>query len=601
MGTVYKKTVTRPLPKGAELFTKNGQQFARWKPAKGKTRTAKVTTGADGSPRILDEAGTYIAKFRNGEGLVREVSTGCRDEDAARSILSKLERRAELVKAEVISVGEAATADHLCEPFADHFGSYLLTLGTKDVSAKYLTEIERAANRLTRDCQFDRLGDIDLHPVERWLTARKSEGMSASTRNAYAEALTGFCNWAVANRRLATNPLARLAKADEKSDRRRQRRAMTEAELVKLLEVARLRPLAEFGREAVPVDEAETEATGKCRKRSSWTKAALTLNGLQPAVERARERLADNPEFVEKLERLGRERALIYKTLVLTGLRKGELASLTVGQLELDEPMPFAVLNAADEKNRQGSTIPLRHDLANDLRDWLSDTPNAATLKLRNDKGIRDSKRPLFTIPAGLVRILDRDLLAAGIDKADERGRTIDVHALRHSFGTLLSKGGVAPRTAQAAMRHSNINLTMNVYTDPKLLDVYGALDSLPSLDLNASPSTERNSMRATGTDDTPCFSGATGKSFVAPPVAPNVGERGQSVSFAVISSDIDDERMARTATNENHYDSSKKALPAVFAGKASDVGATGFEPATSWSQTRRSSQAELRPERAAV
>ena len=165
---------------------------------------------------------------------------------------------------------------------------------------------------------------------------------------------------------------------------------MTEAELVTLLNVARMRPLAEFGREAVPVDEDETEANGEQTKRSNWIKAALTLNGLQPAVERARERLKDNPEFVEKLERLGRERALIYKTLVLTGLRKNELASLTVGQLELDGAMPFVVLNAADEKNRQGSTLPLRRDLANDLRD----SPNAATLKLRNDRGIRDSKRP---------------------------------------------------------------------------------------------------------------------------------------------------------------------------------------------------------------
>ena len=51
-------------------------------------------------------------------------------------------------------------------------------------------------------------------------------------------------------------------------------------------------------------------------------------------------------------------------------------------------------------------------------------------------------------------------------------------------------------------MRHSTIDLTMNVYTDPKLLDVYGALDSLPSLDLDTSPSTERQTMRATGTDD---------------------------------------------------------------------------------------------------
>lgn len=32
-------------------------------------------------------------------------------------------------------------------------------------------------------------------------------------------------------------------------------------------------------------------------------------------------------------------------------------------------------------------------------------------------------------------------------------------------------------------MRHSDLRLTMNVYTDPKLLDIHGALDSLPSLD----------------------------------------------------------------------------------------------------------------------
>ena len=58
------------------------------------------------------------------------------------------------------------------------------------------------------------------------------------------------------------------------------------------------------------------------------------------------------------------------------------------------------------------------------------------------------------------------------------------IHALRHTFGTHLSKNGVAPRTAQAAMRHSSLELTMNVYTHPSLLDVAGALDALPSLSL---------------------------------------------------------------------------------------------------------------------
>src|SRR5262245_62698876 len=107
---------------------------------------------------------------------------------------------------------------------------------------------------------------------------------------------------------------------------------------------------------------------------------------------------------------------------------------------------------------------------------------------------------PLFRIPAGLVRILDRDLKSAGIAKRDERGRTLDVHALRTTFGTLLSKGGVAPRTAQAAMRHSDIRLTMQTYTDPKLLDVRGALEALPALPLDECNRAVRG--RATGTDN---------------------------------------------------------------------------------------------------
>ena len=70
------------------------------------------------------------------------------------------------------------------------------------------------------------------------------------------------------------------------------------------------------------------------------------------------------------------------------------------------------------------------------------------------------------------------------IAKRDERGRTTCVHSLRHSFATMLSRAGVAPRVAQAAMRHSSIDLTMQIYTDPKLLDVSGALRALPELRL---------------------------------------------------------------------------------------------------------------------
>jgi hypothetical protein len=52
------------------------------------------------------------------------------------------------------------------------------------------------------------------------------------------------------------------------------------------------------------------------------------------------------------------------------------------------------------------------------------------------------------------------------------------------TFGTHLCAAGVPLRTAQAAMRHSKPELTANIYTDPKLLDVAGAIDALPALAL---------------------------------------------------------------------------------------------------------------------
>jgi len=586
MGSVYRKTVTRALPHGAELFTRQGGQFARWKPAKGRAKTAKVTIGKNGTLRILQESGTYMAKYRDGLGYVIEKSTGCRDEDAARSVLSKLERRAELVKADVISASEDAIADHQTTPLADHFAEYQNHLRARETSPVRVANMKSQFDRVSGDCCFRRLSELNADKLTKWLLEREAEGMSAATRNGYRETLVMFANWCCSGTkpRLSGNPFSTVPKANVKADRRRKRRAMKEAELINLLEVARWRPLAEFGRESISVDVNHSGVIGK-RKRSNWKKAELTLDGLQLAVERARKNLARNSEFIAELEQLGRERALIYKMLVLTGLRKGELASLTVGQLELDGPMQFVVLNAADEKNRQGSTIPLRTDLANDLKDWLSSQMNAPTLKLRDSMETTDNKRPLFTVPSGLVRILNRDLTAAGIKKKDDRGRTIDVHALRHSFGTLLSTGGVLPRTAQAAMRHSSIDLTMNVYTDPILLDVHGALDSLPALDINSSPSNQRQAMRSTGTHDQntiPRHSVAS----VAPIVAPNVGDLGQSVSFTVISSTEADEPKQGEANRKIPKKPSKKASPTVVASKASGVGMTGFEPAASTSRT---------------
>lgn len=65
-------------------------------------------------------------------------------------------------------------------------------------------------------------------------------------------------------------------------------------------------------------------------------------------------------------------------------------------------------------------------------------------------------------------------------------------------YGSLLAKSGVAPRVAMALMRHTDTRLTMNVYTDPRIFDLAGAVEMLPNLPADA-PQTE--TAKATGTD----------------------------------------------------------------------------------------------------
>ncbi len=113
--------------------------------------------------------------------------------------------------------------------------------------------------------------------------------------------------------------------------------------------------------------------------------------------------------------------------------------------------------------------LPLRRDLAESLRRHLAD--------LGDDAG-----EFVFDVPSNFTRVFDADLAAAGIAKTDRQGRTLDVHCLRHTFATLLARSGVSPSVAQKLMRHSDIRLTMNIYTHLDLSDTAGAVAALPAV-----------------------------------------------------------------------------------------------------------------------
>jgi hypothetical protein len=69
-------------------------------------------------------------------------------------------------------------------------------------------------------------------------------------------------------------------------------------------------------------------------------------------------------------------------------------------------------------------------------------------------------------------------------------------------------------------MRHGDIRLTMSTYTDPKLLDVHGALDALPELPLENADRTEQQ--RAAGTDADPTNPVSALTPMLTPMLAPN-------------------------------------------------------------------------------
>ena len=475
MAALYKKKYPIQMPEGAEMIERNGRRFARWTNGNNQTLTAEVLD--DGRVQFVSDV--WYMRYRDAEGIRRRESTRCRHKQAAQKVLSDILANVEKVRSGIITAQENQIAAHAERPLSQHVEDYVQHLSRKrirgrKVSGPYRNNIRARLTRVITECGWRRLRDITRDRMEKWLEDAEADKLAAATRNEYLTSIIAFCNWAVKTDRLARSPVVGIGKADSHSDRRHVRRALSVEEVGRLLEATRRRPLAEVGRRTQSLPDED-----KCG-RSSWTKEPLTAENFERCYADGLERLRGNRRRRLQLESLGRERALFYLLAVSTGLRRGELASLTVGPLHLNAvPTPYLDLDAENAKSGHGASIPLRTDVVEELRRRLAERPDA-----RYDDMLFDQP------PA--IRIFDADCQAAGIPKTDERDRVVDIHALRHTFGTHLSASGVHPRTAMAAMRHSRMELTMNYYTDPTLLDIAGAVNSLPAFGAPASPSSCR-------------------------------------------------------------------------------------------------------------
>jgi len=262
MGQVFKKTTTRPIPFGAKVVEVGGKLTARWRGRgnKAKWMSAPVVTLDDGRQVIRQESSTYFARYRDQDKALITVSTGCRDESAAKQVLADLQKRVERIKAKVATVQELAVADRRQSPIREHVEEYVSRLpGKKTVAASpvHRENVRRYLDRLIKDCGWTCLADIRREHLETWMVNQQGAGRSARSCNTHRESAVSFCNWLVEVGRLTVNPFGVgrnvVRKANEKADPRRRRRALTPDELMRLMDAARNTP----GRPQTRRDEAK--------------------------------------------------------------------------------------------------------------------------------------------------------------------------------------------------------------------------------------------------------------------------------------------------------------------------------------------------------
>ncbi len=452
----------------------------------------RVKRGTPGAIAVKQKSRKWYGTYKDEHGVYRRKALGL-DKDSAKRKLADLQRQAERRASGRIDGFD----DALARPIAEHLAAFVTHLAGKGNTAGHVRDtgryIEAVCNAagvvFLRDLHSDRIevglasmranrrstalpkeradelrrlivaGElsnskiakklgVDRSTVARYAkigVAENSEDAPPTTRgirtmNGYLNAVKAFSTWCVATRRLPLDPLAHLKPQNETTDKRHDRRAISQQELANVLEAAQ--------------------------------QSEHSFRGLS-----------------------GPDRAMLYAMAIGTGFRAGELASLSRRSLRLDGDQPTVVVEAAYSKRRRRDEQPLPTWLAVRLTAWLESKQPSDSPTLKID-GVASAKLFPGSWRRKAAEMLRIDLAAAGIDYRDEFGQVFDFHAQRHQFVTLLSEAGVHPRKAQSLARHSSIELTMSRYTHLQSTDLAAALETV------ADPTTSPKRERATGTAD---------------------------------------------------------------------------------------------------
>lgn len=300
-----------------------------------------------------------------------------------------------------------------CETYVANVGAHLRT-AFQHMRARVLADVQLGAVvAFLRDLEDGRV-------LSAARDRRRIAPASRKTRDSYAADLKSFASWAAREERLGAgraSPLVQLPMTFRSGDERRERMALSLDELVQL---------------------AEATAAGG--------------------------------------DRADRNRAVLYLTAGLTGLRRAECRALTWRRVVHHAGGSFVSISGRQvlvAKNRREAEVPLVPLLADALR------RERAEQARHFGRPVSDGDLVFPWMPTdshSLPATLRRDAENAGIPTSDDEGRRLDFHALRGSCATILLASGVAPHLVQQVMRHGTLDLTLKHYTKVRRADLQAAV-----------------------------------------------------------------------------------------------------------------------------
>ena len=177
----------------------------------------------------------YRARVKlDGEDRVRDIALKVSDRQVAQQKLNEIVRELEHEAAGLMPAKLARDAAQC--PLLDLVTEYVNELTVLGRSEDHLRHVDKRLRKLVREGHWKKLADVTPASFQSW--RKRQTDKAPKTLNEFLAALSAFWTWLRRQNRVAINPFELVERVDTRGQERCIRRALSDLDVVRLLQVA---------------------------------------------------------------------------------------------------------------------------------------------------------------------------------------------------------------------------------------------------------------------------------------------------------------------------------------------------------------------------